>query len=113
MEQMQQIAAWIEPWIGGPVDWKQIILIGLSPVFLLAVGVEWILMRKRSGQDANFRPKDILTNLHLGASYQVFELIVHALLLMAVMHWVYNHRIFHVPFNAWTAVPLFILTDLS
>lgn len=113
MDQMQQIAAWIEPWIGGPVDWKQIILIGLSPIFLLAVALEWFYMHKRPGQGANFRPKDILTNLNLGASYQAFELVVHALVLMAVMHWVYDHRIFNVPFNGWTALPLFILMEFS
>lgn len=111
MEQMQQIAMWLEPWLGGPVDWKQIILIGLSPVFLLAVAVEWLYMRRRPGQDANFRLQDILTNLNLGASYQAFELVVHALLLMAVMHLVYDRRFFEVPFNGWTAVPLFVLVE--
>jgi len=113
MVHLQEVTAWIEPWIGGPVDWKQVILIGLSPVFLLAVALEWQGMRKRPGQSANFRIKDILTNLNLGASYQCFELIVHALLLMALMHWVYDHRFFSVPFNMWTAVPLFLLLEFS
>lgn len=111
MVQMQDIAAWAETWIGGPVDWKQIILIGLSPIFLLAVAIEWLGMRKRAAQAGNFRIQDILTNLNLGASYQAFELVVHALLLMAVMHWVYDHRFFNVPFNAVTALPLFILVE--
>ncbi len=113
MVQMQEIAAWLEPWVGGPVDWKQIILIGLSPVFLLAVVIEWLYMRKRAGQGVNFRFQDILTNLNLGASYQAFELVVHALLLMAVMHWVYDHRLFNVPVNAWTVVPLFLLVEFT
>jgi sterol desaturase/sphingolipid hydroxylase (fatty acid hydroxylase superfamily) len=111
MVQMQDIAAWMETWMGGPVDWKQIILIGLSPIFLLAVAFEWLGMRKRAGQAANFRIQDVLTNLNLGASYQAFELVVHALLLMAVMHWVYDHRFFNVPLNAYTALPLFILVE--
>ena len=83
----------------------------MSPVFLLAVAIEWFYMRRRPAQDANFRLQDILTNLNLGASYQVFELVVHALLLMAVMHQVYDHRFFNVPFNGWTAVPLFVLVE--
>ncbi len=111
MDPFQELTAWLQPWIGGPLDGKQIVLIGLTPIFLLAVGLEWLVMRKRPGQSRNFRFQNILTNLNLGASYQAFELIVHALWLMAVMHWVYDHRIVSVPFNIWTALPLFFLLE--
>lgn len=111
MDPLQELTAWLQPWIGGPLDGKQIVLIGLTPIFLLAVGLEWFVMRKRPGQSRNFRFQNILTNLNLGASYQAFELIVHALWLMAVMHWVYDHRIVSVPFNIWTALPLFFLLE--
>lgn len=111
MDPFQELTAWLQPWIGGPLDGKQIVLIGLTPLFLLAVGLEWFVMRKRPGQSRNFRFQNILTNLNLGASYQAFELIVHALWLMAVMHWVYDHRIVSVPFNIWTALPLFFLLE--
>ena len=111
MDPIQELTAWIQPWVGGPWDGQQVVLIGLTPVFVLAVGLEWLVIRKRSGQSVNFRWRDILTNLNLGASYQVFELFVHAWCLMAVMHWVYAHRVFSVPFNMWTALPLFFLLE--
>ena len=112
-ETMQEIVRWLEQITGFPVDTKQIILIGLTPLFLGAFFVEWRVMLKR-GQDKYFKGQlmPILTNMNLGAAYQAFELVVHALLFMYAMHWVYDHRFFDVPVNAWTIVPLFILLEL-
>ena len=107
---IQEIIPTLEGWLGGPVDWKQIILIGLAPIFIGTFLVEWWVMRRR-GQASQFVGKDILTNLNLGGIYQVFELIVHALFFMAAMHWVYDQRFFNVPVNIWTIVPLFILLE--
>lgn len=109
-ETIATIVPTLEQWLGGPVDWKQIILIGLAPVFIATFLVEWWLMRRRK-QDAHFKGKDILTNLNLGGAYQVFELLVHALFFMAAMHWVYDQRVFNVPVNIWTIVPLFVLLE--
>ncbi|PWR23779.1 sterol desaturase family protein [Zavarzinia compransoris] len=107
---MEAIAQSLEQWLGGPVDWKQIILIGLTPVFLAAFAVEWFVMARR-GRLRQFSPKQIFTNLNLGGAYQVFELIGHALVFMAAMHWVYDHRIADVPLNLWTAPLLFLLVE--
>ncbi|MCF4164669.1 sterol desaturase family protein [Zavarzinia compransoris] len=108
---MEEIAALIEPWIGGPVDWKQIILIGLTPVFLGAFAVEfwWMRRQKRLGQQ--FALRDVMTNLNLGGSYQLFELVGHALIFMAAMHWIHDHRVMDVPLTVWTVPLLFLLVE--
>lgn len=107
---MHSLALPLEQWIGGPVDWKQIILIGLSPIFLATFAIEWLYMR-RAGRTEQFNGKDILTNLNLGGSYQVFEIVVHALFFMTAMHWFYDHRVANVELNAWTILPLFLLVE--
>ncbi|MDP1775540.1 MAG: sterol desaturase family protein, partial [Moraxellaceae bacterium] len=96
--------------LGEHIDWKQVILIGLAPLFIGTFLVEWAVMRWR-GRDEQFRIKDIFTNLNLGLVYQVFELVVHALIFMAAMYWVYDQRFFDVPVNIYTIVPLFILLE--
>ncbi len=107
---MQDIAQWLEALIGGPADWKQIILIGLSPVFVAALGVEFWVMKRR-GRTERFRLGAILTNFNVGGAYQLFELFGHAFVFMAAMHWIWNHRIADVPVNGWTILPLFVLTE--
>lgn len=109
---LYQMVHWLEQLTGFPVDTKQVILIGLTPLFLGAFFVEWRVMIAR-GQDKYFKGqlKPILTNLNLGASYQAFELVVHAFIFMAAMHWVYDHRFANVPVNGWTILPLFILLE--
>lgn len=107
---MHSLALPLEQWLGGPVDWKQIILIGLAPIFLGTFAIEWLYM-KRAGKAQDFNGQDILTNLNLGGSYQVFEIIVHALFFMTAMNWFYDHRIANVELNAWTFLPLFLLVE--
>lgn len=90
-------------------DAKQLILIAVSPVFVLAIGLEWWWMRRQGRSNQTWL--DVLTNVGLGSVYQLFELVVHALLFTAAMHWVYEHRLWNVPFNAWTLLPLFVLQE--
>ncbi len=94
-------------WLGPDVDWKQVLLIGMSPIFVLAFAIEWQVMKGR-GQRDQFEWRDIVANLSLGASYQVFELIAHLLITGVATLWIYQHRLFDVPVNAWTILPIFI-----
>lgn len=104
---IETITAWLTPWLGPHIDWKQVILVALSPLFIGTFLVEWWVMRRR-GTDQGFKTHDILTNLNLGATYQIFELVVHALFFMAAMHWVYQFRVVEIPITAWT-LPLIFL----
>lgn len=104
---MDSIVQSITQLMGPDVDWKQVLLIGMSPIFVIAFAIEWQIMRGR-GQRDQFQFRDIVANLSLGASYQVFELVAHALVTGAAVLWIYQHRLFDVPVNAWTIVPIFI-----
>ncbi|MDR3417765.1 MAG: sterol desaturase family protein [Nevskia sp.] len=108
---------WVQDWVGmieaslGPqVDWKQVVLIGMTPVFVLAFALEWQVMRRR-GQRTQFHWKEIAANLSLGASYQVFEVIAHGLFVATAAAWFYRHRLFDLPVNGWTILPIFVVVE--
>lgn len=92
---------------GAHIDWKQVVLMGMTPLFLIGFAMEWRIMRGR-GQRDQFVARDILANLGLGASYQVFEVVAHTLVTGAAVLWLWQHRLFDIPVNAWTIVPIFL-----
>ena len=108
---MQEIISLVEAALvstmGPHIDWKQVLLIGMSPIFLIAFAIEWQVMRGR-GQRAQFEFKDIFANLSLGGAYQVFEIIAHTLVTGAAVLWFYQHRLFDIPVNGWTILPIFV-----
>lgn len=107
---MNEIMNIIHSLFGSDPDWKQVMLISLSPVFVILFVIElWVM--KRRGRMEQFVFKDILANLGLGASYQVFELAAHALITGVAAMWIYQHRLFDIPVNAWTVVPIFIAME--
>ena len=107
---MLELITWIEAHFGQHIDWKQVLLVGFTPIFLMAFAVEWQVMRTR-GSLRQFAWRDILTNLSLGGAYQAFELLVHALFVGAAIFWFWEHRIFTVPINGWTLLPIFIAVE--
>lgn len=99
---------------GEHVDWKQVILMAATPLFILAFGWEWMVRRRRGPGHrmwGQFEGREIITNLGLGGTYQVFEMLAHILVTGVVVSWLYQYRLFDVPVNAWTIVPLFILME--
>lgn len=104
---MDLLIAQMQSLMGPDIDWKQVVLTAMSPIFLIAFAIEWQVMRGR-GQREPFFWKDILANLSLGGAYQVFELVAHVLITAAAVAWFWEHRLFEIPVNAWTAVPIFI-----
>ncbi len=104
----------LAPLFGAHIDWKQVLLTVMTPVFLLAFAIEW-QVRKSRGADhrmwSQFEWRDILANLGLGGSYQVFEGIAHALVTGAAVLWIYQFRMFDVPVNAWTVIPIFVAVE--
>lgn len=96
---------------GPHIDWKQVLLIGMSPLFLIAFAVEWRLRQQRGPGHRmwqQFEWRDILANLGLGGSYQLFELAAHALVTGAAVLWFWQHRLFDVPVNGWTVLPILV-----
>ena len=99
---------------GGEIDWKQVILIGFTPIFLIAFASE-VYVRKQRGHShrmwRQFSPREVVANLALGGSYQIFEIVAHVLFVGAAVIWFYQHRLFDVPVNAWTIVPIFVAME--
>lgn len=111
---MMEFIAWMESSFGAHIDWKQVILIGLGPVFGIAFLLEWQYQRHRRSADymrRQFDWKDALSNITLGGAYQLFELIVHVLFVGAAVFWFWEHRFFTIPINGWTLLPIFIAVE--
>lgn len=104
---METLWTWLISLFGSNVDWKQVLLFGMSPIFVLAFLVEWRVMTGR-GRRAQFQWREIWTNLALGGSYQIAETVMWVLVTGAVFGLVYQFRLFDVPVNAWTIVPIFV-----
>ncbi|NKE39611.1 sterol desaturase family protein, partial [Mycobacterium tuberculosis] len=64
-----ELMTWLHAFLGNDVDWKQVLLIGMTPVFLIAFAIEYAVMTGR-GRREPFRWKEIVANLSLGAGYQ-------------------------------------------
>ena len=100
----------VEAVIGPDQDWKALVLTAMIPVFLIAFAIEWQFMRGR-GQREQFQFKDILANLGLGGSYSLFELFAHLAITGVAAMWFWEHRLFTIPVNAWTILPLFVAVE--
>lgn len=93
---------------GGVIDWKQVLLVGMTPIFILALLIEWFVMTRVRRRTGDYYWKDTLTNVGLGTAYNIMEAVTWLLLTAGIMAFVYRHRVFTIPLNAWTALPIFI-----
>lgn len=86
---------WIDLYIaltGHEPEPKQLLLVTLTPLFVLALGIEFWVMRRR-GKTRHFRLSDIATNFSLGASYQAVEMLYHIVFLGAALALVWQFRL--------------------
>jgi sterol desaturase/sphingolipid hydroxylase (fatty acid hydroxylase superfamily) len=109
---MSALPHWLSVFSGEHVDWKQTVLIGMSPIFVVAFLIEWSMARRR-GRLTAFKWPEIFANLALGGSYQIIEVLAWILVSGALFAWVYQHRLFEIPVNAWTVLPIFVLVEFS
>lgn len=101
---------WLHSLFGSDVDWKQVFLIGMTPIFLIALVLEFGMQKKR-GRGDQFPLKEIVANLSLGAGYQIAEALMWLAINGAIFAWVYQHRLFDIPVNGWTILPIFVLVE--
>ncbi|WP_226623036.1 sterol desaturase family protein [Brucella anthropi] len=101
---------WLHGFFGTNVDWKQVFLIGMTPIFVIAFMIEFVVEYQR-GHGSRFYWKEIVANLSLGGTYQIVELLAWTLLTMGIFSWVYDHRLFTIPVNGWTILPIFVLIE--
>lgn len=109
---LQPLMPFLQNIFGHDVDWKQVFLIGMTPLFLLAFMIEFAVEKKR-GHGGNFHGKEVLANLSLGGSYLVFDAIMWVVLTGGIFAWVFDHRLFDIPVNGWTILPIFIGVEFS
>lgn len=102
--------AWLTAMLGPQVDWKQVLLVGMSPVFVLAFMLEFAV-EKRRGRSTKFHWKEIGANLALGSSYQLMEALTWVLVTGGVFAWAYQYRLFDIPVDGWTVLPIFVLVE--
>ena len=82
----------------------EIILLALSPIFLLFVGVEFIKFRRY------YDIKDSLANALLALLHQGADAIA-LLLLMPFFYWLYQFRLFDIELTLFTVLGAFLLQD--
>ena len=82
----------------------EVVLLALSPIFLLFIGVEFIKYRK------HYDIKDSLANTALALMHQGSDAVA-LLLLMPFFDWLYQYRLFDVSLSVPTVLIAFILQD--
>ncbi|MCI3134940.1 sterol desaturase family protein [Phenylobacterium aquaticum] len=82
------------------------------PFFVLAILLE-ILLAKARVAHAYYETKDTFASLGMGFGRNIFGILTAGVTFAATI-WVWNHRIFTVPFDAWWGwVAIFFLEDLT
>ncbi|MDI1302778.1 MAG: sterol desaturase family protein [bacterium] len=114
---MQDIISWINSTFGPHVDWKQVVVLTMTPLFILGFVVEFLVMRRRTGRwdvaapGQRFYWREMLASSSLGLGYYAAEAVMNLLLVGAAFAWVYEHRLFTLPVNAWTVVAIFFIEE--
>jgi len=110
------IIAWVTAHLGEVVDWKQIVLVAMIPVFTLSFALEWISARVRNGSwqtgpGEHFDRRETLANIALGYSYPVADGIMNLLVVGAIFEFVWAHRLFTVPITGATLAAIFLVEE--
>lgn len=90
----------------------QYLLLGLGPVFLLVMLMEYRHLKTRSDlpDSARYSGVDTLSNITLAAAYQVSDAISAVVILM-IYHAFFAWRLFDIPFAWWSVLLLFLVQD--
>lgn len=107
---MNDAMALLQQFFGDNVDWKQVLLIGMTPLFLLAFMLEYARAH-RQRNTGQFHWREIVANLSLGGTYQLAEVAAWVLLTSGIFAWVYQYSLFDIPVNGWTILPIFVLVE--
>ncbi|MDX1496209.1 MAG: sterol desaturase family protein [Salinisphaeraceae bacterium] len=108
---MQELLTLLNNYLAGDPDWKQILLIGMTPFFIIALAIEYMVMRRRHTAEAlgkDFYWKDMLANVSLGGTYQIAEVVYYTLFIGAIFAAIYQFRLFDIEMN-WVTWPLLML----
>ena len=98
--------------MGSNVDWGGLFLMAMTPIFIIAFMTEYTV-QKKNGDTGSFNRKEIITNFSLGFSYLAIEALVAMVAGGIALTFFYEHRVYDIKINLWTAIPLFLAVDLS
>ncbi|MDQ8037049.1 MAG: sterol desaturase family protein [Pedobacter sp.] len=115
---MQDIINWVNSVFGPHVDWKQVVVLTMTPLFILGLIVEFFWLHRKTGRwdiaepGQRFYWREVLASSSLGIGYYAAEAIMHLLLVGIALAWFWEHRFFTIPINAWTIVAAFFVEEL-
>ncbi len=108
---MNELLEMLDTYLAGDPDLKQLLLIGMTPIFGIALAIEYFVMRRRHSTaelHKDFYWKDMLANVSLGGTYQIAEVIYYSLFIAAIFSLFYQFRLFDIEMN-WLTWPLLML----
>jgi len=92
------------------IDWRDVLLILLTPFFLGFVALEWWALRQRS--PAIYQWKDSLTSLNLGGVYTLVDIAFVFWVVLPAMDWVWHQRLMDIEITPWTFAVLYLGVEL-
>jgi sterol desaturase/sphingolipid hydroxylase (fatty acid hydroxylase superfamily) len=114
---MQDIIHWVNGIFGPHVDWKQVVVLTMTPLFILGLVVEFFWLRRKTGRwdvaepGQRFYWREVIASSSLGLGYYAAEAIMHLLLVGAALAWFWEHRFFTIPINVWTVIAAFFVEE--
>jgi sterol desaturase/sphingolipid hydroxylase (fatty acid hydroxylase superfamily) len=111
--ELHHLIAQAAPWLAH-FDARDGLLLALSPLFALALLVEWSQLRGQlnaQGQ-AIYARQDTLTSLALGGVYNLVDLLWLAVLVLPAMDWVYAHRLATIDISPARFAALYLAVEL-
>lgn len=91
------------------LDQRQLVFMLATPVFISVFAWEYLKIRH---DPALVDGREALRNFALGAGYQTTELLFAGLIAFPLYALAYHHRLLDIPLNLFTALLLWLLTDL-
>ncbi|SOZ22234.1 MULTISPECIES: sterol desaturase family protein [Burkholderiaceae] len=101
---------WLHSIFGKSVDWKQAFMLSMVPLFIIAFSLETLINRRRRAE-STLNWKEVWANIALGTTYQIMEPLGVALVTGSIYAWVYSKRLFDIPVDGWTILPIILSVE--
>lgn len=109
---MQSLLDLLNDQYGLHVTLRDLILFGMSPIFILTFVAEFIYLKKKGVLDKFIDLKESITNFMLGGTYQIAEGIVNLVFLAVFLKWFEQFQFFQIPVNGvLAALVLFFIEE--
>lgn len=89
-------------------DLRDGLLFLLTPLFLLAVGVEAWRFRRHRRASPVYDLRDSLASINLGGAYAVLDIVIVLWAILPAMAWVHAHRLFDIQITPWSFAALYL-----